>query len=148
MKKKIILLLLLFSVIGVNSQTKKKSSVQKKKQTSTISVSKSNSEKLVNSIFLLCDSDNKPIAEIVGMEQKTEYRFYAFYGAGKLVIFQGGNADEAIAKGVEGNGTWEISSDNIIISLWGNTTKYKLKSDGNLSEDKYFGNTLRFLDKF
>lgn len=140
---------LFFSVLGVNAQNKKKSTGQQKRTTpKNISIPNSLSKKIENSIFLKCDSNNEPIYEIVGMEQKKEYIFLTFYGTGKLVIFQGSNSDEAINKGPIGNGTWEVLDDKIAVDYWGNTSKYILKSDGNLSEDKYYGNSLRFLDKF
>lgn len=149
MKKIILFTLIILSFEGISAQAKKKSSVQKKKTTSKNIVSSTpHNKKIENSIFLLCHDDNEPMYEIVGIEQKKEYKFYVFYGEGKLLIFQGPSADEAIAKGSDEEGTWEESNDKIIITKWAGTSKYILQSNGDLNEDKSWGVKLRYLDKF
>lgn len=165
MKKHFILAFLFLTVLGVNAQTKKKTSVKKKESTSkNIVHSPSLTKQIENSIFLLCDGNDEPFKTLSedstdSWNNKWVYRFYVFYETGKLLVFEGKNANEAVNKGVLAKGTWEVSGDKIILSelkqsyygvetsMGGGNKNYTLKQNGNLIEDKYFGNSLRFLDK-
>lgn len=148
--KNLILFLSILLVTGLNAQTKKKSTTTKKKPQTTAKQSNNSIEKEIEySIYLVCSYDNTPSVQIVDMEQTTEYLFLGFYPTGKLVVLQGPNANTAINRGPQANGSWSVTGNKITVSYWSGTSNYiKASSGKNLKEDEYGGRILRFLDKF